>query len=100
MDICDYIAYGCAYFLLGMGALCMILYRDEIFDWCMDKGEKVYQRYRFARHVVYAIKKAIRDECAEQKEKRRNIKIMKLQRRQILNTARLKELKNTKTDGK
>ncbi|MBQ6163949.1 MAG: hypothetical protein IJK23_05695 [Clostridia bacterium] len=56
----------------------------------------MYRKYRLARHIVRAIKAAIRDERAERKERRRAFEIMKLQRRQVLDAARLQELKSSK----
>ena len=92
MDICDWIAYGSAFGTLFLAAICVILFREEIIDRCLQKLDGLCRVYRRARHIVRGVVKAFRDDHTEHKERRRAFKIMKLQRRQILDAARLREL--------
>ena len=102
MDVCDWIAYGSVFFILGMLTLCAILFRNEIYDWMLRKLYAVYRRCRFVRHIVNSVKKAIAEEHAERKKdrasKHRDKEIMKLERRQMLDRARLLELRNARIE--
>ena len=96
MDIFDLIAYMMMFGTFGLAALCAFLFREELVDRCLAELDRSYRRYIKVRHIAKGVVKAFREEREERAEKRRDYEIMKLQRRQILDSARLQELQSSR----